>query len=101
MKNILLSPIQLEELLTQIELIIEKIFKLHLPTLLPKTHELPEWPTRIQTAKYLSVSLVTLNKWSRQGLIHSYKIGGQVRYNRDEIMLSLQKVKNLKYKREK
>ncbi len=59
-----------------------------------------EYLTRKETAKKLRVSLVTLNDWSRRGLIQSYKIGGQVRYKLAEIEMSLQEDKNLKYRRD-
>jgi hypothetical protein len=53
----------------------------------PKTH--CEFLTRKQTADRLKCSLVTLNKWSKEGIIKGYRISGRVRYKSDEIELAL------------
>jgi hypothetical protein len=53
--------------------------------------------TRKETADKLKISLVTLNDWSKRGLIQSYLIGGRVLYKESEIEASLHKVKTVKY----
>jgi hypothetical protein len=53
--------------------------------------------TRKETADKLKISLVTLNDWSRRGLIQSYIIGGRVLYKQSEIESSLHQVKTVKY----
>ena len=63
--------------------------------------ELPELPTPKQTAIYLGVSSVTLWKWTKEGLLQSYKISGRIRYKREEVLQALHQVKNLKYRRDK
>ncbi|TCN61081.1 DNA-binding protein [Flavobacterium circumlabens] len=48
--------------------------------------------TREETAKMLSVSLVTLWDWTRKDLIPAYKIGNKVRYKKSEVSEALQKM---------
>lgn len=45
--------------------------------------------TREETAEILSISLVTLWKWTKDGLLPSYRIGKKIRYKKSEIILSL------------
>jgi excisionase family DNA binding protein len=54
---------------------------------------------RFEVAEMLKISLPTLNLWSKNGIIQSYRIGNRVLYKADEIDKSVQIVKNLKYKR--
>ena len=101
MKNIILSPIELDDLLSLFKTIIDEQLKKLQPLTPEIPLELPERPTRQQVAKHLNVSLVTLNKWSKAGILQSYKIGesNQVRYKREEVVKAFIQVKNLKYKR--
>lgn len=41
--------------------------------------------TRNETAEFLRISLVTLNSWTKQGFIPSYRIGNRIYYKRTEI----------------
>lgn len=41
--------------------------------------------TRNETASLFGISLVTLNKWSKLGILKSYKIGGKVLYKQSEL----------------
>ena len=45
--------------------------------------------TREETAKLLSVSLVTLWDWTKKDLIPAYRIGNKVRYKKNEVLKSL------------
>ena len=56
--------------------------------------------TRKQTALMLGISLVTLHKWSLDGLIPSYRISSRIRYKKAEIEAALSQVKSLKYNRQ-
>lgn len=60
----------------------------------------PEYLTRKEVADFLKISLVTLNDWSKKGIVQSYRIGARVRYKRSEIDQALRATKNLKYRRE-
>mgnify|MGYP000117897483 CR=1 FL=1 len=42
--------------------------------------------TRKQTADFLSVTLVTLNEWTKLGLIKSGKIGRRVYYKKSDVI---------------
>ena len=53
--------------------------------------------TRKETADKLKISLVTLNDWTKRGIIQSYLIGGRVLYKDSEIEASLHKTQTVKY----
>jgi excisionase family DNA binding protein len=55
--------------------------------------------TRQEVSKLLHISLPTLNEWSKQGILQSYRIGNRVLYKKFEIEASMTVVKNLKYKK--
>lgn len=48
--------------------------------------------TRKEASEYLKVSLPTLDRWTKAGLIPSYLLGTRVRYKRAELFNSLVKV---------
>jgi len=48
--------------------------------------------TREETAEMLSVSLVTLWKWTRDDIIPAYRIGNRVRYKKGEVLQAMQKM---------
>ena len=54
---------------------------------------------RLEVAKLLRISLPTLNEWSKQGIVQSYRIGSRILYKKEEIETSIKEVRNLKYKR--
>lgn len=41
--------------------------------------------SRNETASFFGISLVTLNKWSKLGILNSYKLGGKVMYKLSEL----------------
>jgi excisionase family DNA binding protein len=43
------------------------------------------WITRKETSELIGVSLVTIHNWSKEGVIHPYKIGNRVRFKRSDI----------------
>ena len=64
-----------------------------------QTQTTPELLTRNETAKYLGVSLPTLNDWTKNGIIQGYRIAGRVRYKLPDIEKSLLKIDSIKYRR--
>lgn len=48
--------------------------------------------TREETAKMLSVSLVTLWSWTKDDIIPAYRIGNKVRYKKAEVLTALQQM---------
>ena len=59
----------------------------------------PELLTRKQVSEILGISLVTLNEWTKKGIIPALKIGTRVRYEKDAVYAALNKVETLKYRR--
>jgi excisionase family DNA binding protein len=55
--------------------------------------------TRKETAKLLKISLTTLNEYSKQGIVPSYRVGNRRLYKLNEVENSLIQVKCIKYKR--
>lgn len=54
--------------------------------------------TRKETATLLSVSLVTLHKWTNQGRLTAYRIGTSVRYKADEVNNVLVEIKHKRFR---
>ena len=50
--------------------------------------------TREETAKLLSVSLVTLWGWTKKDIVPAYRIGNKVRYKKSEVLNALQQMNN-------
>lgn len=48
--------------------------------------------TREETAKMLSISLVTLWEWTRKDIIPAYRIGSKVRYKKSEVLNALEQM---------
>jgi excisionase family DNA binding protein len=48
--------------------------------------------TRQETAELLSISLVTLWKYTKNNLFPAYRIGSKVRYKKSEVLLALKKM---------
>jgi hypothetical protein len=53
--------------------------------------------SRKETSEKLKISLVTLNDWTKRGILKSYIIGGRVLYKNNEVEASLGEVKTVKY----
>ncbi|WP_438711438.1 helix-turn-helix domain-containing protein [Aquimarina muelleri] len=77
-----------EELVNQLE----ERFKIALGSIRAENtkSDSEELLTREQTAKLLSVSLPTLNKWSKLGILNSYHMGNRVYYKKQEIISTLE-----------
>lgn len=95
MENLFLSTHTTEELTG----LIRQVFREEVKSIqaLPVTPTSEKLLTRKETADKLKISLVTLNDWSKKGLIKSYIIGGRVLYKESEIEASLYQVKTVKY----
>ena len=94
MEKFILSSVPLEQLQIAISEAVKNEF-LKLGTNTPP--EVVEYITRKETALILGVSLVTLNEWTKTGIIQGYRIGSRVRYKKTEVLSSLQKVQQNKY----
>ncbi|MRM84855.1 helix-turn-helix domain-containing protein [Riemerella anatipestifer] len=63
--------------------------KKELQTPEPKPVESHDLMHKKEVAKMLRVSLMTINNWTKQGLLTSYRIGNRVMYKKDEVLQSL------------
>jgi len=46
----------------------------------------PKYLTRKETAKLLHISLPTLNEWTKEGILKSYRIGSRILYKPEEVL---------------
>lgn len=65
----------------------------------PQQTSKKEYLSRLEVAKLLKISLVTLNDWTKQGIIKAYRIGNRVLYCPIEVENSVKEVKSIKYRR--
>lgn len=96
MDNVILTTHTTEQLTGIISQAVQEAIKNSLPAI-PSTPQSEILLTRKETSDKLKISLVTLNDWSKRGLIQSYLIGGRVLYKDSEIEASLHQVKTVKY----
>jgi len=96
-QNLVFSPIPLDELTAVISKTVRDEVERLTQSLTPPPST--EFITRKETAQKIGVSLVTLNEWTKTGIVTGYRIGTRVRYKRHEIENSLREVHSLKYKR--
>jgi hypothetical protein len=95
MQNVILSTYSPEELTGIINTAVKEAVK-SIQTA-PKEKLKETLLSRKETAEKLKISLVTLNDWTKRGLITSYIIGGRVLYKETEIEKSLNQVKTVKF----
>ena len=95
MNKLILDDSTLDDLVSRLAVKFGEV----IPEYIPKPDFPKTYLTRKETAKLLQISLVTLNAWSKNGIIQSYRIGGRIRYKLTEIDEALKEVKNLKYRR--
>ena len=62
------------------------------------TKESTEYITRQETAKILRISLPTLNEYTKKGILLGYRLGSRVRYKKNEVEDSLNKIQTVKYR---
>lgn len=48
--------------------------------------------TRDETAKMLSISLVTLHNWTKNDIIPAFRIGNKVRFKKSEVLTALKQM---------
>jgi excisionase family DNA binding protein len=71
----------------------------HRPPQPDETQKPPYLLTRKEVAAKLRITLVTVDKHTKAGILQSYRIGGQIRYKFNEIEKAFEVVKNAKYRR--
>jgi excisionase family DNA binding protein len=97
MNNIILHSTPLADF----KMIIGEVVREQLKNIVPDvTKEKPNfYLTRKEVAEKLRITLVTVDKYTKEGTLQSYRIGGQIRYKANEVEKAFEAVKNLKYKR--
>jgi len=86
--------------LNEFEIIQKEWIKEVLSEVQPQERIGVELITRKECAKILGISLVTLNVYTKKGLIPGYRIGVSVRYKKKEVIESLQKVNKYERRRD-
>ena len=99
--QILLNGISNEELQSSIRATVasevQRVFDQYFPK--EPIETAPEFLTRKETAEILGISLVTLNEWTKNGVIPAKRIGTRIRFDKQQVYDSLKDVKTLKYRR--
>jgi excisionase family DNA binding protein len=95
MNNVLLTSIPLEIIEERFSNVVDQKFQILLSALQQQqTQKEPkEYLSRKEAAQLLSISLPTLNEWTKTGLVQGYRIASRVRYKRHELETSLSKIK--------
>ena len=57
--------------------------------------------TRKETSKFLGISLVTLHKWSLEGIVPSYRINTRIRFKKKDLEKILENPIVIKYTRKR
>ena len=95
--QILFTGVNLNQLLEKMGQLLESKLKSIAPQC--NTQNQSSFITRSQVSEILKVSLPTLNEWTKQGLLQSYKIGSRVLYKLHEVDTAISKLATYKYKR--
>lgn len=84
---------------SEIENLIEEKVKCALEALQPQKEKSDELLTRHEASNILGVSLVTIDKWIRAGILPAKKIKSRIRLFKSDIMDALANVETIKYRR--
>ncbi|MBI3141467.1 MAG: helix-turn-helix domain-containing protein [Bacteroidetes bacterium] len=97
MNALLIQPVTVDELKQLLTTAVRQELEAYWPNEAEPAE--PRYMTRDEAAKLLGVSLVTIDKWSNEGTLQKFRIGGRIRFKTAELHKALGQVKNLKYKR--
>ena len=92
--SILIRNITAEEL----QEVIRSVIKEELHVFQPKKNE-TRYLTRNEVVDLLKISLPTLHKYTKRGIVKGYKIGTRVLYRLDELELSINCIEVSRYRR--
>jgi excisionase family DNA binding protein len=95
MQQIFLQGFTPSDLFSRIEEIIDSRLK-HLTT---PPEVKTEFLSRKEVSILLKITFPTLNEWTKQGLLTSYKIGNRVLYKTEEVHSSITSLNNQKFKK--
>ena len=92
MQDLIFSQIPLEQLKSELLDPIKKELHSYFSTLeQPKAQT--EYLTRKEAAELLSISLPTLNEWTKQGVIQGLRIASRVRYKKSDVEKALTQIR--------
>ena len=89
MKNIMIENASIEELVSEIEEIVRQVIE---ACELTAQNDSEQVLTRKETSELLQVSLVTLNKWNKLGVLPAYSVGTRVYYKWTDVQNSMKRV---------
>jgi excisionase family DNA binding protein len=96
MDNIILHTTPMKDF----KFMIGEVVREQLETLIPKTEPQEQfYLTRNEAAAKLRVTVSTLDKYAKAGIVQSYKVGGRIRFKSAELDKAFEQVKNQKYRR--
>lgn len=95
MNEIRVQNLSINELNKMIMTAVSEAVQPFIPDPEPETKYL----TRKETADLLGISLVTLNDWTKKGVIKAYRINTRIRYKSNEVEKAINEVESLKFKR--
>jgi hypothetical protein len=81
-----------EDLAKSISKTIEDLFETYSKKIQPKEQTI--WITRKQVSEILSISLVSVDDWTRRNILTAYRISNKKRYKRQEVESALTKIGN-------
>ena len=81
-----------------IDMVADRIVEQLLPAMANKE---PRYYTRMETARILNITLPTLHRLTKDGLITSKKVGNRILYEAEAIDAAVMENRALKYKRVK
>ena len=84
-----IESIEANELLTRFDKLESAIKALSNQPKDTATKTEPDYITRREVAKLFKISLVTVNDWTRKGILIAYKIAKRVYYKRSEVESAL------------
>lgn len=90
MNTLVLNSVDLKDL----ENLFEKILDDRLQKLEPNSKSDTVLLTRAETAKFLRISLPTLNEWTKEGIVIGHRIGNRVLYKKLELENALTQIKS-------
>jgi hypothetical protein len=86
MNTIQLVQINTNDLMSLISNVIKNEFNNLKPLITESSSDDEEYLTREETAKFLKVSLTTINQWQSSGIIKRYKLGNKNFYKKSELL---------------
>ncbi len=99
MQNIILTQFSVEQFQSEIANAVRLGLEQSQTTQNTTTTEQTELLTRNEVCNLLHITLPTLHNWTKEGLITGYRIGTRIRYKRAEVLATLNKVQQIKFRR--